>query len=107
MDAKFYPAIATLETGDVEKLKALIAADPSLATSRSTVSHPTLLQCFVLDGKDKPNARRPAGLIGRGAISAHGRRISRASSTTLLSTLACTATLTRRGCCWKKVRRST
>jgi ankyrin repeat protein len=63
MDAKFYPAIATLKTGDVEKLKALIAEDPSLATSRSTVSHPTLLQCFVLDGKDKPNAREMAEVL--------------------------------------------
>ena len=63
MDAKFYPAIATLETGDVDKLKALIAEDPSLATSRSTTSHPTLLQCFVLDGKDKPNAREMAEVL--------------------------------------------
>lgn len=63
MDAKFHPAMATLETGDVEKLKALVAADPSLATSRSTVSHPTLLQCFVLDGNNKPNAREMAEVL--------------------------------------------
>jgi ankyrin repeat protein len=63
MDAKFHPAMATIETGDVEKLKALLAADPSLATSRSTVSHPTLLQCFVLDGKNKPNAREMAEVL--------------------------------------------
>lgn len=44
-----------VRTGDLEKFKALIAEDPSLATSRSSKSHPTLLQCVALDGKDKPN----------------------------------------------------
>jgi ankyrin repeat protein len=63
VDAKFYPAIATIKTGDVEKLKALVAADPSLATARSTVSHPTLLQCFALEGKGKPNARAMAEVL--------------------------------------------
>ena len=63
MDAKFYPAIATIKPGNVEKLKALVAADPSLATSRSTVSHPTLLQCLVLEGKGKPNARAMAEIL--------------------------------------------
>lgn len=43
-----------MRAGDVDKLKALIGADPSLITSRSTRSHPTLLQAVVLDGKDKP-----------------------------------------------------
>lgn len=43
-----------MRAADVEKLRALLAADPSLATSRSTRSHPTLLQALVLDGKDKP-----------------------------------------------------
>jgi uncharacterized protein len=55
MDTKFHPAIAAIESDDLEKFKALIAADPSLATSRSSRSHPTLLQCVALDGKDKPN----------------------------------------------------
>jgi len=55
MDAKFLPAMAAIESGDVEKLKALVAADPSLATSRSSTSHPTLLQCLVLQGKNNPN----------------------------------------------------
>jgi len=43
-----------MRAGDVEKLRALVAADPSLVTSRSSKSHPTLLQAVVLDGKDKP-----------------------------------------------------
>jgi len=55
MEAKFHPAIAAINSGDLEKFKALVAADPSLATSRSSKSHPTLLQCVALDGKDKPN----------------------------------------------------
>jgi ankyrin repeat protein len=55
MDAKFHPAIAAIRSGDLETFKALITQDPSLATSRSSRSHPTLLQCLTLDGKDKPN----------------------------------------------------
>src|ERR1044071_242854 len=55
MDAKFHTAMEAVKSGDLEKFRALIAADPSLATSRSTRSHPTLLQCVVLDGKDKAN----------------------------------------------------
>lgn len=55
MEAKFHPAIAAIKYGDLEKFKALIAEDPSLATARSSKSHPTLLQCVALDGKDKPN----------------------------------------------------
>ena len=55
MDVKFHPAMRAIGNGDLEKFKALIAEDPSLATSRSLRSHPTLLQCLVLDGKDKPH----------------------------------------------------
>lgn len=55
MNAKFHPAMKAIKADDLEKFKTLIAEDPSLATSRSTRSHPTLLQCVVLEGKDKPN----------------------------------------------------
>jgi len=55
MDAKFHPAIAAIRSGDLENFKALVSQDPTLATSRSSISHPTLLQCLTLDGKDKPN----------------------------------------------------
>jgi uncharacterized protein len=55
MDGKFHPAIAAIKSGDVERLKALVNQDPSLATSRSSKSHPTLLQCLVLDAVDLPN----------------------------------------------------
>jgi hypothetical protein len=68
MDKKFHPAIEAMHTGDVEKLKALNAADPSLATARSSRSHPTLLQALVLDGKDKPkNVEMVQVLIDAGA----------------------------------------
>jgi ankyrin repeat protein len=55
MDAQFHPAMAANRSGDLETFKALVSQDPTLATSRSSVSHPTLLQCVALDGKDKPN----------------------------------------------------
>jgi len=55
MDAKFHPAIAAINSGDLETFKTLIAQDPTLATARSSRSHPTLLQCVALEGKDKPN----------------------------------------------------
>ena len=55
MDAQFHPAIAAIRLGDLETFKALVAQAPTLATARSSTSHPTLLQCLVLDGKDKPN----------------------------------------------------
>ena len=55
MDKKFHVAIAAIRSGDLATFKTLIAEDPSLATSRSSTSHPTLLQCVALDGKDRPN----------------------------------------------------
>ena len=55
MDAKFHRAIAAIRSGDLENFKALVSQDPTLATSRSSTSHPTLLQCVALDGKDKAN----------------------------------------------------
>src|SRR5688572_15222203 len=55
MDAKFHPAIKAIKSDDLETLKSLVTADPSLATSRSSTSHPTLLQCLVLEGKGQPH----------------------------------------------------
>jgi ankyrin repeat protein len=55
MDAKFHPAIAAIKLGDLNQLKELISKDPSLATARSSRSHPTLLQCLALDALDVPN----------------------------------------------------
>jgi hypothetical protein len=68
MDKKFHPAIEAMRAADVEKLRALIASDPSVATSRSSRSHPTLLQALVLEGKDKPkNVEMARVLIDAGA----------------------------------------
>jgi uncharacterized protein len=68
MDAKFHPAMKAVKTDDLEQFKAALAADPLLATARSTRSHPTLLQCVVLDGKDKPhNVEMAQALIDAGA----------------------------------------
>jgi ankyrin repeat protein len=55
MDAKFQPAVAAIIAGDLDQLKSLIAAQPALATDRSSKSHPTLLQCLVLDAMNQPN----------------------------------------------------
>lgn len=80
MDAKFHPAMAAIEAGDVEKFKALIAADPSLATSRSSTSHPTLLQCLVLDGKDKPYHVEMAQILVDAGAELNGPLSATASS---------------------------
>jgi len=55
MDPKFQAAVAAVESGDLEKFIAALAADPSLATARSARSHSTLLQCVALSGNGKPN----------------------------------------------------
>jgi ankyrin repeat protein len=55
MDAKFHPAIAAIKSADLNRLKELVNNDPSLATARSSRSHPTLLQCLALDSLDVPN----------------------------------------------------
>ena len=55
MDAKFHPAIQAIKSGDIQLLKSLVTTDPTLATSRSSKSHPTLLQCLTLDAQDVSN----------------------------------------------------
>jgi len=55
MDAKFYSAIEAIKTGNLERLRELVRQDSTLATSRSSTSHPTLLQCLVLSARDVPN----------------------------------------------------
>jgi ankyrin repeat protein len=68
MDAKFQAAVAAVREGDLERFKALLTADPSLATTRSSTSHPTLLQCVVLDSNDRPHTVEMAeALINAGA----------------------------------------
>ena len=68
MDSKFHPAIEAIKSGDLNLFQTLIAEDPTLATSRSSSSHPTLLQCLALDGQDSPNKLEMANvLIAAGA----------------------------------------
>jgi ankyrin repeat protein len=55
VDPKFHPAITAIKSSDVDRLRALVRADPALATSRSSTSHPTLLQCLVLSGVTASN----------------------------------------------------
>jgi len=63
VDAKFLPAISAIKSGDVERLGALVQADATLATSRSSTSHPTLLQCLVLEATDTPNQLELARIL--------------------------------------------
>ena len=63
MDAKFYPAMAAIKTGNLEKLRSILTDDPSLATARSSRSHPTLLQCLALDAVNLPNKVDMAQLL--------------------------------------------
>ncbi len=55
MDNKFHSATAAIDADDLDQFRTLVGQDPSLATTRSSTSHPTLLQCVVLAGGDKPN----------------------------------------------------
>ncbi len=55
MDIKFHPAVVAIKLGDIDRFRELIKEDATLATSRSSVSHPTLLQCVVLQGSETPN----------------------------------------------------
>jgi ankyrin repeat protein len=63
MDARFHPAIDAIKSGDIARLGDLIRADPSLASSRSSTSHPTLLQCLVLIARDAPDYIEMARLL--------------------------------------------
>ena len=79
MDAKFLPAMAAITSGDLETLQALIDADPTLATSRSSCSHPTLLQCLTLDAREDPNAVEMAKVLMDAGAEIHGPLVACAS----------------------------
>jgi uncharacterized protein len=68
MDAVFQPAMDAARRGDVDRFVTLLNEDASLATARSSVSHPTLLQFLVLETVGAPTAPAMAkALIERGA----------------------------------------
>ncbi|HEY6122955.1 MAG TPA: ankyrin repeat domain-containing protein, partial [Pyrinomonadaceae bacterium] len=52
MDKEFHQAAKAVKTGDLDLFKQSLIDNPSLATARSSTSHPTLLQCVALDGHD-------------------------------------------------------
>lgn len=54
METRFLPAAQAIARGEVEVLQRLLEAEPGLASARSGTSHPTLLQCLVLDGHELP-----------------------------------------------------
>ena len=79
MDAKFDAAINAIKSGDVDRLRALVQADPTLATSRSSSSHPTLLQCLVLDARDNPKQIDMAHILVEAGADIDGPLIASAS----------------------------
>ena len=72
MDPKFHPAIAAIKTDDLERLHTLVRDDPTLATSRSSTSHATLLQCLVLSGNDLRNKLEMARLLIQAGADLNG-----------------------------------
>ena len=52
MDLQFLPAEACIRHGKLRTLKAILSVRPSLAQARSSCSHPTLMQCLVLDARE-------------------------------------------------------
>jgi len=72
MDPKFHPAIVAIKLDDLERLLALIRQDSTLATSRSSRSHPTLLQCLVLSGKNLVNKLEMAKLLIQAGAELNG-----------------------------------
>jgi hypothetical protein len=56
MDAIFLPAAQTIRGGDTRTFSILLQDNPQLARQRSEHSHPTLMQCLVLDGSTLPEA---------------------------------------------------
>jgi ankyrin repeat protein len=63
MDLKFHSAIAAVQAGDLEAFRGLLRDDPLLPTDRSSTSHPTLLQCVVLDAKNVPHCTEMVQLL--------------------------------------------
>ena len=79
MDAKFFPAVSAIKAGNLETLRSLVIEDPSLATSRSSRSHPTLLQCLALDAVSVPNKVDMAKLLVDAGAEINGPFIAAAS----------------------------
>ena len=63
MDPRFKSSIDAIKSDEVDRFRELIGEDPSLATGRSRTSHPTLLQCLVLERKGSPKATEVASIL--------------------------------------------
>ena len=79
MDQKFHPAIEAIKSGNTEALRALLSQDPTLATARSSKSHPTLLQCLTLDARDVRNKVDMAKLLVEAGAEINGPLLACAS----------------------------
>jgi len=79
MDERFLSAIAAIKACDVDRLRALLREDPSLATDRSSVSHPTLLQCLAVDAVDAPNKVAMAQVLIDAGAEINGPLVAAAS----------------------------
>jgi ankyrin repeat protein len=62
MDPRFHPAVAPIKAGDLERFRALLHEDASLATAPSSRGH-SLLQCVVVDGHEVPHSVEMAQLL--------------------------------------------
>ncbi|HLG15669.1 MAG TPA: hypothetical protein VJH03_14380 [Blastocatellia bacterium] len=71
MDEKFHRAMAAIKAGDLDELESLVSQDPTLATTRSATSHPTLLQCLALDARDATNKVAMAKVLRTGRFTTH------------------------------------
>ncbi len=79
MDAKFHSSMAAIRSGNLEGLRSLLREDPTLATARSSKSHPTLLQCLTLDGSGVPNNVEMAKLLIDAGAEINGPLVACAS----------------------------
>ncbi len=79
MDAKFHLVIAAIKSGNLDGLRTLLSQDSSLATARSSRSHPTLLQCLSLDAVDVPNKVEMAQLLIDAGAEINGPLVAAAS----------------------------
>jgi ankyrin repeat protein len=80
MDPRFHAAQAALAAGDVARLAAILAEEPGLAKSRSTRSHPTLLQCLVLTMPPVDGLEELIGLLAQHGAELTGPLVAAASS---------------------------
>jgi len=70
METRFLPAAQAIARGEVDVLQQLLDAESGLGSARSGSSHPTLLQCLVLDGRELPadtKTAMAAALVDAGA----------------------------------------